>query len=259
WTIILTYCFWFLKLRRTHFYVPFRMTWADALQHCRQNYHDLSAIESAQENQMVANARDGNPQFSWIGLYTSPLEDTWLWSSGENFNYSSWKEGCPESNLSGSCATLFKYRWMNIDCALPNTFFCYQWQMELVVVAENKTWEDALVHCRSLYTDLASLLTAAELTLAKSRSAPAQAARVWTSLRFLAGEWLWVDQGPDPGDVPLPPCPARTDRCGARNLAAGVWESRDCQERLSFICYRNSTERGSNRKQLSSTSDYRSN
>ncbi|XP_028822592.1 lymphocyte antigen 75-like [Denticeps clupeoides] len=134
--------------------------------------------------------------------------------------------------------------FLKTACDYNQPFFCYQWQMELVVVAENKTWEDALVHCRSFYTDLASLLTAAELTLAKNRSAPAQAARVWTSLRFLAGEWLWVDQGPpgaraDPGDVPLPPCPARTDRCGARNLAAGVWESRDCQERLSFICYRN--------------------
>ncbi|KAK3505697.1 hypothetical protein QTP70_004432, partial [Hemibagrus guttatus] len=44
--------------------------------------------------------------------------------------------------------------WEDDDCTNVNSFFCYTWQPQLFVVQEMMNWEEALVHCRTHYTDL---------------------------------------------------------------------------------------------------------
>lgn len=62
--------------------------------------------------------------------------------------------------------------------------------------------------------------------------------QVWSGLRFLAGEWLWVN-GEEMLYPDLPPCPIIGHYCGAllKNDTGSV-EARDCLERKNFLCYR---------------------
>ena len=105
------------------------------------------------------------------------------------------------------------------------------------MVKENKTWEEAYEHCRAQYTGLAFLSSVTQLNLAKKETNETQTVSVWTGLRFLAGEWLWVNGKPLGSLVSLPSCPAEPYRCGARNSKMDIWENRDCEEKLNFLCY----------------------
>lgn len=62
----------------------------------------------------------------------------------------------------------------------------------------NKTWEEALDHCRKHYTDLTSLLFENEQLLVQRMrdSKGAQTDHVWTGLRFFSGFCLWVNRDP---------------------------------------------------------------
>ncbi|XP_078805580.1 snaclec coagulation factor IX/factor X-binding protein subunit B-like [Oryzias latipes] len=116
-------------------------------------------------------------------------------------------------------------------------FFC----LNLIVVQEEKTWEEALEHCRENHGDLTSLLSETENRLAQreiQNSTITQ--RVWVGLRFLGDTWKWVNGDPlefqawnQTGD-PDQQSPVRK-RCGALTKQ-GEWENRDCQEKLNFIC-----------------------
>ncbi|KAM4634153.1 regenerating islet-derived protein 4-like [Polymixia lowei] len=64
---------------------------------------------------------------------------------------------------------------------------------------------------------------------------------VWIGLSYLGNRWLWVNgdsleyeawtQG---GDQHM--CPRWSHSCGALTKE-GLWENRDCQKKLNFICY----------------------
>uniref|UniRef100_A0A8C8DPS0 C-type lectin domain-containing protein n=1 Tax=Oryzias sinensis TaxID=183150 RepID=A0A8C8DPS0_9TELE len=117
-------------------------------------------------------------------------------------------------------------------------FFC----LNLIVVQEEKTWEEALEHCRENHGDLTSLLSETENRLAQreiQNSTITQ--RVWVGLRFLGDTWKWVNGDPlefqawnQTGD-PEQQSPVWR-RCGALTKQ-GEWENRDCQEKLNFICF----------------------
>uniref|UniRef100_A0A3P9MJ99 C-type lectin domain-containing protein n=1 Tax=Oryzias latipes TaxID=8090 RepID=A0A3P9MJ99_ORYLA len=116
-------------------------------------------------------------------------------------------------------------------------FFC----LNLIVVQEEKTWEEALEHCRENHDDLTSLLSETENLLAQREiQDPTVTQRVWVGLRFLGDTWLWVNGDPlefqawnQTGD-PDQQNPVQK-RCGALSKQ-GEWENRDCQEKLNFIC-----------------------
>jgi len=126
---------------------------------------------------------------------------------------------------------------MDYGCDENRPFFCYKWVPELILVMENKSWEEALEHCRTEHSDLACLPTSLHLFQAQNKNAVSQTLSVWTGLRFLSGSWFWVS-GESLGDmVQLPVCPANAQYCGSRNLKDESWENRDCTEKLNFVCY----------------------
>ncbi|CAG5848844.1 unnamed protein product [Menidia menidia] len=61
--------------------------------------------------------------------------------------------------------------------------------------------------------------------------------KVWTGLRFLAGEWLWVG-GAELLYGGLPACPPPGQHCGVLLKDSGGLEPRDCSERKNFLCYK---------------------
>ncbi|XP_043955102.1 struthiocalcin-1-like isoform X2 [Gambusia affinis] len=137
----------------------------------------------------------------WIGLHI-----VWKWSSGGNCNY---KLG----------------------------FLCYD--ERLVLVKENKTWEEALEHCRTMkegknYT-LATLNTIDDHNFAREKAQLATSEEVWTGLRYLGDEWFWVGGGPVQYQG-IPRCPA--ERCGVlEKNSDSSFGIRDCNERRNFFCY----------------------
>uniref|UniRef100_A0A3B1J9R5 C-type lectin domain-containing protein n=1 Tax=Astyanax mexicanus TaxID=7994 RepID=A0A3B1J9R5_ASTMX len=58
---------------------------------------------------------------------------------------------------------------------------------------KNMTWEEALNYCRDTYTDLASLTSYQENTLAVRKSTKAEVSHVWIGLHFVVRYWIWVD------------------------------------------------------------------
>ncbi|XP_034544276.1 secretory phospholipase A2 receptor-like [Notolabrus celidotus] len=105
----------------------------------------------------------------------------------------------------------------------------------------SKTWEEALEHCRETHTDLTSLHSETGTKHVLRRMKHNNIAEpVWIGLHFLGDRWLWVDGDPlvyeawPKGGDQDHQCPIRK-RCGALTKE-GVWENRDCQEKLNFIC-----------------------
>ncbi|KAL0203543.1 hypothetical protein M9458_001561 [Cirrhinus mrigala] len=128
-----------------------------------------------------------------------------------------------------------------------------------------KSWTDAQSYCRKYYedlstitsqeeqdmliqlaggnsldkthhTDLATITTERQLQLIKTETTESQTESVWTGLRYLAGEWFWVNNKTLGIETLLQECPTQPYRCGARNTKTDKWENRDCDEKLNFIC-----------------------
>uniref|UniRef100_A0A3B5M4B3 C-type lectin domain-containing protein n=1 Tax=Xiphophorus couchianus TaxID=32473 RepID=A0A3B5M4B3_9TELE len=76
-----------------------------------------------------------------------------------------------------------------------HNFFC----VNMVPVAEKKTWEDALDHCREKNTNLTSLLSLTESFMAQSEIKSSDyTEQVWIGLRYLGNSWMWVNGDPLP-------------------------------------------------------------
>uniref|UniRef100_A0A8C1N699 C-type lectin domain-containing protein n=1 Tax=Cyprinus carpio TaxID=7962 RepID=A0A8C1N699_CYPCA len=111
-------------------------------------------------------------------------------------------------------------------------------------VSEKKSWSSAqdhsLEYCRKQYNDLASLSSLYIMDSALGQSTQAETEYVWTGLRFLAGEWFWVN-GHDLDYTAwyqkvLPQCPARDLHCGALDMKTMLWTHRNCEEKFHFLC-----------------------
>ncbi|KAM7006478.1 snaclec agglucetin subunit beta-2-like [Tautogolabrus adspersus] len=128
--------------------------------------------------------------------------------------------------------------WHKKDCGKRFSFYCSH--IEMVLVKENKTWEEAMEHCRQHQRELVSMKSESALNETLRISRAAQTTRVWTGLRYLADTWLWVGGGTMNyqawGKEGMPHCPAVLCRCGALSLEGGRWESWDCAEKLNFVC-----------------------
>ncbi|CAB1338855.1 unnamed protein product [Coregonus sp. 'balchen'] len=185
-------------------------TWEKAQQYCREKYIDLAFISNQEEADEVNRIsgkddvwiglyRDPSPLSGkddvWIGMYRDPSPPTeWKWSGGWNSTFRFWGEDQP-NNLNGNqeCVSLWKREMNDDQCTVQYPFVCFD--LNVVLVQENKTWEEALEHCRENYTDLTSLLSENEQLQVQRmmNSNGAQTDHVWTGLIFLAKEWLWVN------------------------------------------------------------------
>nr|XP_055050911.1 macrophage mannose receptor 1-like [Misgurnus anguillicaudatus] len=215
-------------LKRKHFHFSNATTWTKAQSHCKDNYDYLSSLDHQEEITALSTTAG-----SWVGLQQISTNN-WEWSDGGNSSFIIWADG--EPNHADRCATVKNGLLYNNPCNASYGYFCYKWDPELIVVKENKSWEDALQYCRTHHTDLASLPT--DLHLIQAQQATADTSSVWTGLRFMAGSWFWLS-GENLGYVSahLPACPAKYTYCGSLNLKNQSWENRNCMEKLNFVCY----------------------
>lgn len=230
-------------------YVSIKMTWSDARTYCREHYTDLSSINNQEEEDALlqlfslvhsdSEEKDDASlqQDSWIGLYSDD-HDTWKWSGGTNASFFNWTKG-HNAAANRKCVVFSQAGWLKNNCENKFSFFCFHNNM--VLVKENKTWEEALDHCHSQNMELVSLLSKTALVQVLQTSKATETDHVWISLRYLAGTWLWVDRAIDDQQsrIPqeLPQCPTWTHRCAAFSLSKQRLDSWDCADRLNFICY----------------------
>ncbi|XP_047010589.1 macrophage mannose receptor 1 [Ictalurus punctatus] len=218
-------------LTREYIYNTTTVKWSEAQAYCRRNFKDLATVTSMEENNRVLQT--GLPYSgSWIGLRREL--GTWTWSDGENVSFRNWKAG---SLIWLDCVFLsgtYEGSWLSDYCIDTRGFYCYRF---LILVKESKTWEEALDHCRTYYTGLASVTSESSLRQLNLETVQTQTESVWTGLRFINGQWLWVSGEQLGSLVSMPSCPAPAYRCGALNTTTNTLMNRNCNERLNFVCY----------------------
>ncbi|XP_066566049.1 macrophage mannose receptor 1 [Amia ocellicauda] len=210
-----------------------KKTWSEAQAYCRGMSKDLATIYTDQDRIDLLQLKNGLPDndYPWIGIYHS--KEKWQWTTGETLNYSNWA-------IANDCATIgADGYWHDKNCGEKAPFICSADMRNVTLVQENKTWDEALQHCRSEYTDLTSIVSKKEARLTALVAENAQSSHVWLGLRqSILGNWFWVNREPltfqnwSLGQTPQ--CPRL---CAAISTADHVWTPISCDQKLNFICY----------------------
>ncbi|XP_071326301.1 secretory phospholipase A2 receptor-like [Trachinotus anak] len=213
------------------------LSWYNASQYCLEENNNLATIAEINTDRLKHSG--------WIGLYQQ-ADKNWDWIGDLSSNYRNWAPGEP---LTADCGSynVTTEKWYSKKCSQELQVVCSA--DNLVVVNENKTWEKALKHCREMnsgcaepcmyYYDLLSLPDSSEYSYIRDRIYRATTDEVWVGLRFLAGQWWWMNGAEVRDQGMLTKCPAGWNRCGILSKKdTNHWNTRDCSERRNFICYK---------------------
>ncbi|XP_072317276.1 lymphocyte antigen 75-like [Eucyclogobius newberryi] len=158
-----------------------------------------------------------------------------MWATGEILSSAAWGIGEPVTNDCGAFDGVNK-KWQSYPCDTPLNVLCFV--DTLVVVHERKTWEEALEHCKSLEIQHNLVTVESELDYIRVGKRIYMATEeVWTGLRFLGGQWWWVNGEPLNNQM-LPSCPEPLSHCGAFSKTNNDILLMDCTKKLHFICQR---------------------
>ncbi|XP_041844457.1 uncharacterized protein LOC121642055 [Melanotaenia boesemani] len=236
------------KIEITVFLPGKKLDWTNARLYCQSNYVDLITWDIVGTDQLSTWLK-GQSSFFWIGLHRdNETASVWKWinvKTGEGLSgdYVSQDSNWGDLKLTGDCGSFQPTtgKWNSKTCSAEFKFICYD--DNLVVVTENKTWEDALNHCREMTTssyqyDLLSVTSPLDYSYVRDKIYRATTDEVWTGLRFLAGEWWWMDGEEVDHNSSLPDCPTLWQHCGVFSKSGSNWITRDCSEKRNFICHR---------------------
>ena len=116
-----------------------RSSWYNASKQCQANGIGELAIINHADPEVLQDT-------GWIGLHRKG-GDTWTWTGDQESDYRNW---APTEPLTADCGS-FKadsVKWYSNVCSERHRFACSD--DSVVLVKENKTWEEALEHCRGL-------------------------------------------------------------------------------------------------------------
>ncbi|RXN24432.1 macrophage mannose receptor 1-like protein [Labeo rohita] len=214
---------------KVHVHVPDSVTCAFAQSYCKLFFSNLSTISKTEDLKILEEAAGGTYNYSWI----NSQENVCKALKSEDTTISDVKYLLENRPF---CAFASRGHWKKTSCENTYSFFCHE---NFILVQEEKTWDEALVYCRSYYADLASFSYGWPVNQIESETDNALTDSVWTGLRFMNGNWFWLNVINGQNNLPLPSCPTEPYRCGARNTKTEQWENRDCEEKLSFLCLYN--------------------
>ncbi|MEQ2203164.1 hypothetical protein XENOCAPTIV_025834 [Xenoophorus captivus] len=120
-------------------------TWNDALNYCKYYHRNLASFRSNDMNKIFT--QQDFPL--WVGMRRE-AGGSFTWISGSS-KYENWKTGEP-SNM-GNCTTISSLTKLMAteDYGLSLPFVCIQeGNINVILVKESKSWEEALEHCRGL-------------------------------------------------------------------------------------------------------------
>ncbi|XP_016520441.1 C-type mannose receptor 2-like [Poecilia formosa] len=169
--------------------------WMEAQSYCRQNHTDLiSGLEQLQDGE-VNNGLNLTTAISRY-IFTGLFSDTWRWSDGSSFSFRHWNLKFNNQRInSDQCAmTVFDDggRWKNETCDERKPFICYD--DNVILIKENKTWEDALYYCRDHHHDLVTITNMDDQRWIQEKVKEASTDYVWMGLRYTCtlDFWFWV-------------------------------------------------------------------
>ncbi|KAJ8336538.1 hypothetical protein SKAU_G00377580 [Synaphobranchus kaupii] len=210
--------------------------WTEAQSYCRQNHTDLVSVRNRTENEKVREELTNQTVNWWIGLYKN-----WKWSDESKSSYRKWEMTSDEMNDDKNCTVVSVVspgKWKKKKCNKEYRFICYE--DNLILVKENKTWDEALTYCRQHHDDLVSVTTETLQHWVKRRAENASTSYVWLGLRFSCTLrfWFWVNSEGLcyenwAGVYPVSEC-RHTGAVESRNRQK--WVSLPETERLNFIC-----------------------
>lgn len=231
---------------RIYFTVSEQVSWSEAHKQCMEQYTNLATFRSKNDLDVV-DAVLGLTTVYWIGLQKAQNENVWTWSDGQEVTFTQWAHGEPKGGGTEDCAIIKAGYWYDVLCNAKFPYLCYE--DEAILVQDNKTWEEALDYCRALdfaptsenidsnyIYDLMHLDYKGFNSSARSVVPKANTQEVWIGLRFLAGNWLWVNGNPVRNK--LPTCPAEGKYCGTMSKKGEVQLS-NCSIKRNFICAKN--------------------
>lgn len=127
-------------------YHKIALSWYTASQYCQEKKHDLATITQSNTGRFKKTG--------WIGLHHED-GDTWSWIGDLPSDYRNWAPTEPHNADCASFNADTETFYKNV-CSKRLHHVCYD--DNLVVVNENKTWEEALSHCMEMETPCVSTL-----------------------------------------------------------------------------------------------------
>ncbi|XP_051988545.1 secretory phospholipase A2 receptor-like isoform X2 [Xyrauchen texanus] len=172
------------------------MNWRDAHSFCREKHTDLASVRNQKENQTIQQIiknQKGSDKNVWIGLF----RDSWEWSDHSESSFRFWAPQEPNNKGNSENCTaisLKEQRGKYLDW--PDNqinkfpFVCYKDQ--LVLIKQNRTWNEALRYCRENHVDLVSVdspqIQHHVMNVARSASTTA----VWMGLHHYCAMNMWI-------------------------------------------------------------------
>lgn len=111
---------------------------------------------------------------------------------------------------------------------------------KLILINENKTWEEALDYCRLYHTDLVSITNPHQQRWVERRAKNASSPYIWVGLRYtcVMDLWFWIsdklvcyENWADNGKI------EECGRCAAMERGGRYqWVSQRQNEKYNFIC-----------------------
>ncbi|KAK9524926.1 hypothetical protein VZT92_017283 [Zoarces viviparus] len=214
-----------------------KKTWLEAQSYCREHYTDLVSVPTQLNHEELKKIESDHSRDVWIGLF----RDTWRWSDGSSFSFRSWDPEKFNDESNKRCAmTVSNGKWSSDECSHTKPFFCYD--DEMILIKENKTWEQALTYCRENHHDLVSITNRLQQGRVEEKAKQANSPYVWLGLRYSCplDLWFWVSDNLVCYDNWAPE--NRTEDC---DIAVAMsardehkWFRRSEKETHNFICAR---------------------
>ncbi|XP_054914694.1 C-type mannose receptor 2-like isoform X4 [Poeciliopsis prolifica] len=224
----------------THKYhlIEEKKSWLEAQSYCREKHTDLiSGMKQLQDEEVKKLMNYGS-----IQVYFGLFRDTWRWSDGSSFSFRHWNLQFNDEQYNGrQCAmTVFDNggRWRNEKCDEKKPFICYD--DKVILIKENKIWEDALYYCRDHHDDLVTITNMDDQRWIQEKVKNASTDYVWMGLHyaFTLDFWFWVSDEVVSyenwaSDGQMDDC----DMSGAMKTGGKhQWFKRNDDEKLNFIC-----------------------
>uniref|UniRef100_A0AAZ1XDJ8 C-type lectin domain-containing protein n=1 Tax=Oreochromis aureus TaxID=47969 RepID=A0AAZ1XDJ8_OREAU len=167
--------------------------WKEGQSYCRSIYTDLASGLNQVDGEEMKDLCINSTFSAWVGLF----RDSWRWSDGSDFSFRYWDmELFNDEQSNKTCAMTLLNRsgkWSSDECDREKPFFCYD--DKLILIKENKTWEEALDYCRKYHRVLVSITNHYQQRWAEVRAKNASSPFVWLGLRYSCtlGLWFWVN------------------------------------------------------------------
>ncbi|KAL7838774.1 hypothetical protein AOLI_G00271780 [Acnodon oligacanthus] len=112
--------------------VTVKLTWKEALKHCRDSNMDLVSVHSEEiQRSVVEVARNASTSHAWLGLRHTCALDLWFWASGTFTCYKNWAPGnetgvedCSAGERTGAVQTGGKQQWVSLPENQRLNFIC---------------------------------------------------------------------------------------------------------------------------------------